>query len=74
MATLKSMALTLMSHVIDVKIERDRLIKIEVDNATPLHLICLTYGLPYNTAEQLLTVNRIRHPSFVSGEVNIYAR
>jgi len=74
MATLKSMALTLMSHVIDVKIERDRLIKKEVDNATPLHLICLKYGLPYNTAEQLLTVNRIRHPSFTCGEVNIYAR
>ncbi len=74
MTTLKSMARTLMDHVIEVKIDRDRLMYIEVDNATPLHLICLKYGIPYNMAEQLLLVNRLRHPSFVSGKVAIYAR
>jgi hypothetical protein len=31
-------------------------------------------GLPYAYAERLLAINRIAHPNFVSGVVNVYAR
>jgi prophage DNA circulation protein len=74
MRTLKEMAQTLVSHVIDIKIERDRLIKVDIDNELPLHLVCLKYNLPYNYAEKILLVNRIKHPNFVQGEIAIYAR
>ncbi len=45
---------------------------VSIDNNMPLHLICLKYGLSYNDAEQLMGINHIPHPNFVSGEVNVY--
>jgi len=58
---------------------RDRLAKYEtirtitVSTPTPLHLICVRHGLPYNTAERLVRLNNIKDPSFTQGEVRIYA-
>jgi prophage DNA circulation protein len=49
-------------------------ITVEVDNTLPLHLVCLEYGLTTADAEQLMTINRIRNPNFVTGKVNVYAR
>lgn len=74
MQSLKTMAAALTDHVIAIKKSRPPLVSVQVDPAMPLHLICLKYGLPYNEAEQLLKINRIRHPSFVKGEVQVYAR
>ncbi len=74
MQSLKTMAAALTDHVIAIKKSRPPLIAVQIDPAMPLHLICLKYGLPYKEAEQILAINRIRHPSFVSGEVQVYAR
>ncbi|WP_028318965.1 DNA circularization N-terminal domain-containing protein [Desulfobulbus elongatus] len=72
--SLKRSALLLMQHVGEVKIERDKLATVTIDNPLPLHLICLHHGLSYRAAERLLDVNSaIRNPNEVSGEVTIYA-
>jgi prophage DNA circulation protein len=58
---------------------RDRLAQFEtireitVVVPTPLHLICLQHGLPYNTAERLALLNGMRNPSFTEGTVRLYA-
>lgn len=72
MQSLKSMAAALTEHVIQIKKSRPPLKAVEIDNAMPLHLICLKYGLSYNDAEQIMAINRIRHPNFVTGEIQIY--
>lgn len=73
-AGLKSMAMALLAHVNEVKIERDRLLSVRLDNPMPLHLVCLRHGLPYQYAERLMKVNRINHPNFCAGEVLVYGR
>lgn len=73
-ATLKTMASALLNHVDRVRIERESMVEITLDNPTPLHLICLMRGLPYTDAERLLKINRIRHPNFTNGKVLVYAR
>jgi hypothetical protein len=45
-----------------------------LDNAMPLHLVCLKYGLPYQAAERLIRVNNIPNPNFTAGEVMVYVR
>jgi len=72
--SLKVMARSLLEHVNTVKLERDRIITVELDNSLPLHLVCLKYGLPYNMADRLASINSIRNPSFTAGEVQIYGR
>jgi len=72
--SLKDMALALLTHVNKIKVEREKITEVEIDNELPLHLICLKYGLPYNTAERLLLINGVKQPSFVKGAVKIYAR
>lgn len=57
---------------------RDRLARFEtireitVDRPTPLHLLCLQHGLPYQTAERLCRLNGMKNPSFTQGKVLIY--
>lgn len=72
--SLKTMAAVLTDHVAQIKKDSPAVMAVDVANAIPLHLLCLKYGLPCNDAESLLGINSIRHPSFVSGEVNVYAR
>lgn len=74
MESMKAMARSLQGHVNTVKLQRDRIITVELDNAMPLHLVCLKYGLPYNMADRLASINSIKNPSFTSGEVQIYGR
>ena len=62
----------LLDHVVRVKLDAEKIVTIDVDNAMPLHLICLKYGLPYRAAERILRINRIKHPNFVSGGIDIY--
>ncbi len=71
--SLKQQALQLQTHVNSIKLEREKIIQILLDNPMPLHLVCLRYGLPYNAAERLLTINKIRNPNCASGEVSVYA-
>jgi len=72
--SLKQMALTLLKHISAIKLEREKIITIELDNETPLHLVCLKYGLPYQAAERILAINNISKPNFTAGEIDIYAR
>jgi prophage DNA circulation protein len=47
--------------------------QLDIDGTLPLHLILLQQGLPYNAADRVLAINpQIKHPSFVSGTINIY--
>lgn len=74
MTPLKEMARSLMEHVNTIKLERDKIVTITLDNTLPLHLICHMRGLSYNYAERISSINQIRNPSFTSGEVRVYAR
>jgi len=71
-SSLKQQALQLQTHVNTIKLEREKITMVQLDNTLPLHLVCLRYGLPYSAAERLLTINDIRNPNEVSGEVAIY--
>jgi prophage DNA circulation protein len=71
--SLKRQALQLQTHVNTIKLEREKMIRVGLDNPMPLHLVCLRYGLPYTAAERLLTINSIVNPNRVAGEVNVYA-
>jgi hypothetical protein len=73
MESLKAAARQLLEHVSQVKLERDRLTTILLDNPMPLHLLCLHQGLSYRYAARILAINSaIVHPSFVRGEVQVY--
>ncbi|KAF0145122.1 MAG: mu-like prophage DNA circulation protein [Nitrospirae bacterium] len=72
--SLKKMAAALLDHANNIKLEREKIIKVEEDVPIPLHLVCLKHGLPYNDAERILAINSIKNPNFVSGEISIYAR
>ncbi len=73
MESLKTMALTLLTTVNTIKLEREKIITVSVDNELPLHILCLQYGLPYNDAERIMSINNIKNPNFTRGEINIYA-
>lgn len=75
MTSLKSTAADLLFHVNEIKLERDKIMTVETQDTLPLHLICLKYGLPYNYANRVESINRIKNPSFTpAGEVKIYVR
>jgi prophage DNA circulation protein len=61
-------------YVNTVKMERDRLVAVEVEADTPLHLICLRHGLPYAYADRIATINNFNNPTFCAGGVRLYAR
>jgi len=54
-------------------VDFERLVEVEILKPTPLHVVCHRHGLPYNVAERLVLLNRIRNPSFVQGKVLLYA-
>jgi hypothetical protein len=73
--SLKTMAAALLTQVNSVRLEREKMIAVVLDNPMPLHLVCLRYGLPYTDAERLVKVNKnIQNPNFASGAVSVYAR
>lgn len=71
--SLKKTARLLLQHVNVIKLERERIIRVDLDNEMPLHLVCLKYGLPYQAAARILAINNISNPNFVSGSIDIYA-
>ncbi len=74
MDSLKAMARALLEYINVIKLERERIVAVTLANPMPLHLVCLKYGLPYNYAERVLSINRIPEPNFAEGAVNVYAR
>jgi prophage DNA circulation protein len=73
MDSLKAMAAALLTQVNSVRLEREKMVKVTLDNHMPLHLVCLKYGLSYADAERLMKVNHISKPNFTNGEVLVYA-
>lgn len=72
--SLKQMALILLKHVSAIKLEREKIITIELDNEIPMHLVCLKYNLPYQAAERILAINNISKPNFTAGSIDIYVQ
>ncbi|MDA8170325.1 MAG: DNA circularization N-terminal domain-containing protein [Nitrospiraceae bacterium] len=71
--SLKTQALALLTWVEQVKMERATVITIGVANPTPMHLLCLQYGLDYHAAERVFAINKIKQPSFTQGTINMYS-
>jgi hypothetical protein len=71
--SLKVMAAALLNQVNSVRLEREKMVSVTLDNPMPLHLVCLKYGLSYKDAERLMKVNHIPQPNFTNGEVLVYA-
>lgn len=71
---LKAMARQLLEHVNQVKLERDRMMTVTLDNPMPLHLLCLRQRVSYRQASRLLAVNNIPQPNFTAGSVTVYGR
>lgn len=70
---LSDMAVTLLKHVNNVKMQRERIVQIDVTTSIPLLLLCHQRGLGYNAADRVMTINRgIKNPSFVQGVISIY--
>jgi prophage DNA circulation protein len=73
--SLKQSALALQTQVESELLEREALLEVMITNPLPLHLVCLMYGLPYNTAEQLWAINRkngLQNPNAASGSIYVY--
>jgi len=68
----KNMAGILTAYVDGIKLQRERIVQVTVDVPTPLHLICLRYGLPHAAAPRILAINKIPNPNEVCGTINIY--
>lgn len=73
METLKQMAMAIQRHAIEVKLESENLVTVVIERATPIHIICLMYDLPYSYAVRILSVNNIKNPNFIKGEIQVYA-
>ena len=73
-APLLRMAQALHEQYRNRMVELEQLKEIDVLEPTPLHLICIRNGLPYNAAERLVRLNEIPNPTFVQGRIRIYAR
>lgn len=64
----------LLFHVTKTKAEIDRIRTVEiVSGFAPLHLILTKEKEPFNKAERVLSLNEVKNPTFISGEVLIYA-
>lgn len=72
--SLKKMARVLLEYTNNIKLEREKIKKINISRPMPLHLICLQNDLPCSYAERILSINNISNPNFVYGDINIYAR
>lgn len=71
---LNSMARNLLHHVTTVKLERERIITVSIDNPMPLHLVCLHHGVSYRTAQRVMSINpAVANPSHCPRSVALYA-
>lgn len=73
-AAIKRMAADLYTAAARLKRSAENVKAVRVNDPTPLHVLCLQYGLPYNAAPRVLALNpQIKDPNRVSGEILIYA-
>jgi len=72
--SLKTLARILVDHVSLIKLEREKIITVALDNPMPLHIVCLRYGLDYHYADRICTINTIPRPNFSAGSLQIYIR
>lgn len=72
--SLKTIAADLLQYVDNVKLTRDKIIEVNIDQEMPVHAICLRYGLPYMAAERVCAINSFINPNFCSGRVRVYVR
>ncbi len=70
--SLKTMARILIDHVSNIKLEREKIITVLLDNPMPLHIVCLRYGLDYHYADRIVAINSIPRPNYTSGSLQIY--
>jgi len=71
-SSLKTMARILIDHVSNIKLEREKIITVSLDNPMPLHIVCLRYGLDYHYADRIVAINSIPRPNYTSGSLQIY--
>lgn len=72
--TLKKMASVLAQSILKIKLEFMTTKKIVVHESTPLHAILNSQGLSYKADDRVCALNDIVNPTFVEGEVLIYAK
>lgn len=73
--SLKRLADILLQHATAVKLEKEKIRTVVVDNPIPIHRLCQVHGLPYTYATRILALNpQIHNPNFVTGEVKVYVR
>ena len=68
------MASNLAQSVLRVKMEFLTTKKVVVHEETPLHVILNSNGLNYKAAERVCALNNVKNPTFMKGEVLIYAK
>ena len=66
------MADALKEHVNKIKLKRERIVTVRIQDPIPVHLLCMQYGLPYMAAERICAINNFWCPNFIGGEVKIY--
>jgi len=72
--TYKRIADALFQHVQTTRLQRSRIVTVNVETSIPLHLLCFKSGLPVGMADRVLSINpQIINPNQVSGEVRLYA-
>ena len=69
----KRMVANLAEQVLRVKLEYMTTRSVLVRATTPLHRILLDNGLKYKAADRVCALNGIKNPTFVTGEVLLYA-
>jgi len=67
MQSLKDLARTCCEHVNTIKIEREKIVAVDVIFRCRVHLLCLQYGLPYNYAERIHTIKPHSAPELYAG-------
>ena len=70
--SLKGLARILLDHVSIIKLEREKIVTVLLDNPMPLHIVCLRYGLDYHYAARIAAINAIPRPNFAAGSLQIY--
>ena len=71
---LKKQAAALSNAILRIKMEYMTTKKVLLHHETPLHKVCLDNGLNYKAAERLCALNDVKNPTFMNGEVMVYAK
>lgn len=71
-AGLKTISAALVDYIDQIKLEREKIVKIYIDTVIPVHLLCLQYGLSYMSAERICALNNFWNPNFCYGDAQVY--